>query len=203
MPWSSVVSNYFSSVLGWGASAWEFNSQSYQLPSWAFAGLELRFPSRRYQSRNGENSHWHHLQATCHPGHWSRFRFLHLWSIERTAKISGCPHHYRYNLRSKNQNLLKRTKNGTNSNETNQMHRFPHFVHSFPTNAPENLLFADEQPAELQDGLTSGGSKGQHGLTWQAGLVSLLVTFAATFNVLKYNVVTSQTPFPRWWQTLP
>lgn len=73
---------------------------------------------------------------------------------------------------------------------------FPLSVHSFLTSAPQPTyfpIFADEQPAELQDGLTSG-SKGQHG----GQLIKLLFTFA-TFNVLKH----ATSPFPRlqWWQT--
>lgn len=48
-------------------------------------------------------------------------------------------------------------------------------------------IITDEQPAELQDGLTSG-SRGQHG----GQLIKLLFTFA-TFNVLKH----ATSPFPR------
>ena len=90
--------------------------------------------------------------------------------------------------------LLKRRKQ--KSNQTNHWVHWVSSVCSFisdkctPTYFP---IFADEQPAELQDGLTSG-SKGQHG----GQLIKLLFTFA-TFNVLKH----ATSPFPRlhWWQT--
>mgnify|MGYP007048358462 CR=1 FL=1 len=102
---------------------------------------------------------------------------------------------------SKRFSLLKQRKL-EKSNQTNHLVHWVSylFIHFWRQMHPNVYLpiFADEQPAELQDGLTSGsGSQGHMGGQLMS---SLLFTFA-TFNVLKH----ATSPFPRlqWWQTLP
>ena len=138
---------------------------------------------------NSDTDNWQVFRLTCTSVHLQK-------SMTETLSSLAFWWDFLVSYESKRFSLLKRRKL-EKSNQTNHLVHWVSylFIHFWRQMHPNVYLpiFADEQPAELQDGLTSG-SKGQHG----GQLIKLLFTFA-TFNILKH----ATSPFPRlqWWQT--
>ena len=141
-----------------------------------------------------DTDNWQVFRLTCTSVHLQK-------SMTETLSSLAFWWDFLVSYESKRFSLLKRRKL-EKSNQTNHLVHWVSylFIHFWRQMHPNVYLpiFADEQPAELQDGLTSGsGSQGHMGGQLMS---SLLFTFA-TFNVLKH----ATSPFPRlqWWQTLP
>ena len=60
------------------------------------SGTQFWFTKGRYQSWNWKNQDGNNEQTTSHKSNFGRFWLLHLWSIPRSAPISWCSHHHRY-----------------------------------------------------------------------------------------------------------